>query len=139
MSEKYYPLKTIFHQNEDDYKQELDLRKNSYGTYLTNLEITPIVNGTFNSPKLNLFLVNTKKLQSLLQEALANSKEIELNSRKLPTHALQQYFDSLLINELQSTNEIEGVRSTKKKFLRRLMNLEKMVRELKMRKDLSVL
>ncbi|PZG39271.1 hypothetical protein C1910_05170 [Listeria ivanovii] len=139
MSEKYYPLKTIFHQNEDDYKQELDLRKNSYGTYLTNLEITPIVNGTFNSPKLNLFLVNTKKLQSLLQEALANSKEIELNSRKLPTHALQQYFDSLLITELQSTNEIEGVRSTKKKFLRRLMNLEKMVRELKMRKDLSVL
>ncbi|MGC7132906.1 hypothetical protein AABM06_04755 [Listeria ivanovii] len=139
MSEKYYPLKTIFHQNEDDYKQELDLRKNSYGTYLTNLEITPIVNGTFNSPKLNLFLVNTKKLQSLLQEALANSKEIELNSRKLPTHALQRYFDSLLINELQSTNEIEGVRSTKKKFLRRLMNLEKMVRELKMRKDLSVL
>ncbi|MBK2001546.1 Fic family protein [Listeria ivanovii subsp. londoniensis] len=116
MSKKYYPLKTIFHQNEDDYKQELELRKNSYGTYLTNLEITPIVNGTFNSPKLNLFLVNTKKLQSLLQEALANSKEIELNSRKLPTHALQQYFDSLLINELQSTNEIEGVRSTKKEI-----------------------
>ncbi|MBF2507932.1 Fic family protein [Listeria welshimeri] len=116
MQEKYYPLKNIFHQSNERYKEELELRKNSYGCYDTNLEITPIANGKLSHENINLFLVNTKKLQSLLQEAMKNSKKIESGSRKLPRHALQQYFDSLLINELQSTNEIEGVQSTKKEI-----------------------
>lgn len=116
MQEKYYPLKNIFHQSNEKYKEELELRKNSYGCYDTNLEITPIANEKLSHENINLFLVNTKKLQSLLQEAMKNSKKIESGSRKLPKHALQQYFDSLLINELQSTNEIEGVQSTKKEI-----------------------
>ncbi|MBF2423074.1 Fic family protein [Listeria welshimeri] len=116
MQEKYYPLKNIFHQSNERYKEELELRKNSYGCYDTNLEITPIANEKLSHENINLFLVNTKKLQSLLQEAMKNSKKIESGSRKLPRHALQQYFDSLLINELQSTNEIEGVQSTKKEI-----------------------
>lgn len=116
MQEKYYPLKNIFHQSNERYKEELELRKNSYGCYDTNLEITPIANEKLSHENINLFLVNTKKLQSLLQEAMNNSKKIESGSRKLPRHALQQYFDSLLINELQSTNEIEGVQSTKKEI-----------------------
>ncbi|MBC2345380.1 Fic family protein [Listeria welshimeri] len=116
MQEKYYPLKNIFHQSNERYKEELELRKNSYGCYDTNLEITPIANEKLSHENLNLFLVNTKKLQSLLQEAMKNSKKIESGSRKLPRHALQQYFDSLLINELQSTNEIEGIQSTKKEI-----------------------
>lgn len=116
MQEKYYPLKNIFHQSNEKYKEELELRKNSYGCYDTNLEITPIANEKLSHENINLFLVNTKKLQSLLQEAMKNSKKIESGSRKLPRHALQQYFDSLLINELQSTNEIEGVQSTKKEI-----------------------
>ncbi|ARM74489.1 TPA_asm: Fic family protein [Listeria monocytogenes] len=116
MQEKYYPLKNVFHQNHEKYKKELELRKNSYGTYDTNLEITPIANEKFSKDNVNLFLVNTNKLQSLLQEAMKNSKKIESSSRELPSHALQQYFDSLLINELQSTNEIEGIQSTKKEI-----------------------
>lgn len=116
MQEKYYPLKNIFHQSNERYKEELELRKNSYGCYDTNLEITPIANEKLSHENINLFLVNTKKLQSLLQEAMKNSKKIESGSRKLPRHALQQHFDSLLINELQSTNEIEGVQSTKKEI-----------------------
>ncbi|MBF2637649.1 Fic family protein [Listeria welshimeri] len=116
MQEKYYPLKNIFHQSNERYKEELELRKNSYGCYDTNLEITPIANEKLSHENINLFLVNTKKLQSLLQEAMKNSKKIESGSRKLPRHAFQQYFDSLLINELQSTNEIEGVQSTKKEI-----------------------
>lgn len=116
MQEKYYPLKNIFHQSNERYKEELELRKNSYGCYDTNLEITPIANEKLSHKNINLFLVNTKKLQSLLQEAMKNSKKIESSSRKLPSHALQQYFDSLLINELQSTNEIEGIQSTKKEI-----------------------
>ncbi|WP_162921729.1 Fic family protein [Listeria costaricensis] len=100
-------------------------RKSSYGTYETDLEMTPIANGSFSTEKVTLFLVNTPELQNLLIQAMENSKAIELQSKKLPGPALQQYLDALLINELQSTNEIEGVRSTKKEIAEALEELNK--------------
>lgn len=122
---KYYPLKKIFHQNEKLFKAELEKRQNSYGTFLTNLEITPIIGGNFSREKVNLFLVNIPELMGLYEKILQNSKVISLKVRNMPTHALQQYMDTLLVNELQSTNEIEGVRSTKKEIAEAIEELKK--------------
>ncbi|WP_239253547.1 hypothetical protein [Listeria ilorinensis] len=78
---KILSVKSIFHQDERLYKEELKHRKNSYSTYETDLEITPIAGGAFSSEKVKLFLVNTSELQSLLIKALENSKAIELQSK----------------------------------------------------------
>ncbi len=61
-----------------------------------------------------LFYVNTHKLMKLNNEVLLNSSKISSLISQLPEFAVKPYFDKLIINEAQSNNEIEGIRSTKK-------------------------
>ncbi|MBC6314222.1 Fic family protein [Listeria grandensis] len=135
---KYYPLKKIFHQDEQLFKTELNKRQNGYGSFLTSLEITPIVGGAFSKEKVNLFLVNIPELMKLYEDIMKNSKIISLKAQNMPTHALQQYMDSLLINELQSTNEIEGVRSSKKEIAEAIEELNSKKDEKKVKRFIGL-
>ena len=115
---KYYSLKKLFHMGEN-YKEQYERRKNSATTYNSNL--------TIKSDKENaktLFLVNTKELMTLYEKISDNSKEIIKLQKKLPKIAKDKFFNLLLINELQSTNEIESVRSSKKEIAEALGNKE---------------
>jgi Fic family protein len=60
----------------------------------------------------------------LNEEIWENSIKIRLMVNKMPDIALMPFFYKLLINELQSTNEIEGVHSTKKELSEKLSMLE---------------
>ena len=55
----------------------------------------------------------TKELVSNLESVLTNSEKIKQLSSELPGVANDSYIKHLLINELQSTNETENIRSTK--------------------------
>lgn len=106
----YYKMNTI------SYENEVSIRKNSYASYLTSLMIRGFRKGRRTEDLFELFYVNTHDLMNLNNEVLLNSSKISLLINKLPDFVVEPYFGKLIINEAQSNNEIEGIRSTKKEL-----------------------
>ena len=63
-----------------------------------------------------IFYSQTRELALLKESVYTYSKKIELLLNELPAIAKQHLFLNTLINELQGTNEIEGVKSTRKEL-----------------------
>lgn len=118
---KYYKLSKIFYMD-GKFEEEYHNRFNSYSTYKTNLKIKSINNGNFEKEETSLFLFASKELMNLNIKIMENSREIEVLRNYLPESAYQSFLYKLLINELQSTNEIETVRSTKKEIVEAIKN-----------------
>lgn len=114
----YKPLKTLFHMyGWQTVEKEYEMRKNSFSSYLININIHPIQNEEQKTEICYpLFFVLTKELVSNLEKVLTNSEKIKQLSSKLPGVANDSYINHLLINELQSTNETENIRSTKEEI-----------------------
>ena len=121
LSKLYYKFDKI------SYENELDKRKNSYGSYLTPLKIRGFNKGNITSDSFELFYVNINELMYLNNEVLLNSSKITQLINKLPNFVLTPYFNKLIINEAQSNNEIEGVRSTKKELKDALSEIEQSI------------
>ncbi|WP_433944653.1 Fic family protein [Paenibacillus sp. SN-8-1] len=113
----YEKLSKVFYKRGiEDYNKEIEKRKNSYGSYLTNLTIRGFKKGQIINEDYQLFYVNTHQLMSLNNNVLMNSSKISSLISKLPMFVIEPYFHKLIINEAQSNNEIEGIRSTKKEL-----------------------
>lgn len=114
----YKPLKTLFHMyGVDELEKIYETRMNSESAYVLDIEIDPIQDGhQKGAVSYPLFFVLTKKLVSQLETVLTNSEKIKALSSLLPGVANQAYIKHLLINELQSTNETEDIRSTKQEI-----------------------
>lgn len=112
---EYKPLKTLFHMYGDqNLETEYQMRLKSFSTYLIDITIHPIQDGEQKKEvSYSLFFVLTKELVSNLESVLTNSEKIKQLSSELPGVANDSYIKHLLINELQSTNETENIRSTK--------------------------
>lgn len=117
----YEKLSKIFYKEPVRYLPEYQKRYNGYGTYRTNLYITPVLKGKHVDNQVELFIVNIDSLMKLQEKVIFNSFNIKDMVRRMPNAAVRPYFNKLLINELQSTNEIEGIRSTKKELSEILM------------------
>lgn len=120
----YKPLQNIFHaSNEKKLYEEYTKRLESPSTFNTNISINPISNGQrVKEKEFPLFFVITKEL-SIKQEYISNkSKEIDNALNSIPPPGRNQYYNDLLIDELQSTNEIENVYSTKQEIADALNN-----------------
>ena len=117
LSKLYYKL------DYDAYLNEIDKRKHGYSSYLTSLKIRGFKKGQLTKDYFELFYVNIPELTSVSNEVLINSSKISLLISKLPPFAVQYYFNKLIINEAQSNNEIEGIRSTKKELQEALMDV----------------
>ncbi|WP_323080028.1 Fic family protein, partial [Limosilactobacillus reuteri] len=63
-----------------------------------------------------IFYVPTAEIDLLKEQIFYNSKEISKQMTNLPSVANDQLFFNTLIFELQSTNDIEGIRSSKKEI-----------------------
>lgn len=114
---KYYPLSKIFHKDSTDiFKNEYKNRFNQISSYKTQIFIKPFKNGKFSEDEVEVFLVNIPYLAKLNEEIIENSKQITLLQNELPDVSKDDFFTKLLINEIQSTNEVENVRSTKKEI-----------------------
>lgn len=113
----YEKLSKIFYKlNAADYMHEYHTRVSGYGSYVTGLSINAFKRGRTTEDSFELFYVNTPRLMDLHSEVLLNSSKIASLVAKLPQFAMEPYFHKLIINEAQSTNEIEGVKSTKKEL-----------------------
>lgn len=115
---EYKPLKKLFHiYGWDSIETEYEMRINSYSSYVTDIFINPIQDEKQKRDiSYPLFFVLTKDLVFKLEKVLNNSSKIKKLASLQPGIANESYIKHLLINELQSTNETENVRSTKKEI-----------------------
>lgn len=122
--DKYYQLNKIFHMG-FNVEKEYEKRISDYNTYRTALKIVPIKNGVFSKEQVYpLFLINFKQLNKLSNDIVKNSYHIEKEAKSLPVEVELSFLKTLLLNELQSTNEIENVISTKKELSQILEEIE---------------
>ena len=112
---KYYPLEKLFHMN-FDIENEYNNRINSPSTSVTSLKINPFIKGVRKPEEYPLFMYNSAELILILEKIYTNSAEIIAKQNMLPEAAQEKFFNLLLINELQSTNEIEHIHSSKREI-----------------------
>ncbi|OUS76161.1 cell filamentation protein Fic [Paenibacillus sp. MY03] len=123
---KYEKLTKLYYKlDQEAFNMELNKRKDGYGSYHTSLMIKGFRKGQQTKETFELFYVNINSLMNLNNQVLLNSSTISLLINKLPDFVVQPYFDKLIINEAQSNNEIEGIRSTKKELEEALSEAEK--------------
>lgn len=98
------------------HQLEYEQRFSNYAAYRTGLKIRPFRKGEVGKGENELFFVHIPKLMSLHEDVLKNSLSIREAVSELPKFAVEPYFRKLIVNEAQSNNEIEGVRSTKEEL-----------------------
>lgn len=115
---KYESLKSLFYQDYNNFDNNYKNRLNNPVAVKTNLFIHPFDKKRQKRllEKYEIFYLPNSEILILLQDIFTNTKKIENIRARLPRVAEQQLFMTNLVNELQSTNEIEGVRSTKKEI-----------------------
>lgn len=115
---EYKTLKKLFHMyGWDNVDTEYNMRLNSYSSYVTDFAIHPIQDEKQQRDvEYPLFFVLNRSLGINLEKVLKNSDKIKQLSSALPDIANEAYIKHLLINELQSTNETENIKSTKKEI-----------------------
>lgn len=120
----YEKLSKLFYKlDAKDFEEEYLKRRESYGSYRTSLRIQGFRKGRLDHEHFKLFYVNTPDLMRLNNAVFLNSGKILALINKLPQFAVEPYFHRLIINEAQSNNEIEGVRSTKRELSQVLSRL----------------
>lgn len=106
---EYYNLKTY-----EERKSKANERRSYDSTINFNLDIKPI-----NQPeKFNLYYVPTSSTMSLVANISSLDKELEATYNELPLLAQNHFFIDMLSRELFSTNELEGVRSSKDEIVK---------------------
>lgn len=107
----------------ENMESEYEMRKRHFSSYVTNIYINPIQDGKqLLNVKYPLFFSMNKNIVKKHERILLNSSKIKQLSSNQPGIATNAYLNKLLINELQSTNEIENIRSTKKEIAEVLNN-----------------
>ena len=107
----YQNLEKIYYKDNDPNKKKYE---EVYQAYLTSP--STIILNIDTKDKYPMFCVLTKRIFELIYGI--KEQEIVLNNIKsvLPIKALEQFAQSLLVDEIKLTNEIEGVRSTKREI-----------------------
>lgn len=101
----------------DKFKQLVNERVNNIVAVKTGLYIHPFDPIQKKLPqKYEIFYLPIPQLSALKDQVYKNSNLINQKMSKLPNVAAQQLFFNTLIFELQSTNDIEGVRSSKQEL-----------------------
>lgn len=105
----YEQLSKIYYKDSARYLSEYEKRINSYGAIRLPIHIKPFK----SKDEFACFYVNHNRLDFLHDQIIKQSKMINSIESQLPDIAVAGYVNAKLVDELMSTNEIEGVRSTK--------------------------
>ena len=102
----YESLGKIYYKNNDKYEDIYQSRFNSEFT----------IKFDFNIGEHQSFLVFNNDILTLVSAIMKSDKNLSKASLELPPIALKYFLKRCLIDEIQITNEIEGVRSTKREI-----------------------
>lgn len=123
---EYLELKKIKYSSQDKFLEEYGKRLTDYSTIHTDLEIYPFGKFTrITTKQYKLFVVNNRELIMLQESITTNALEINRLLTKIPDVAKNSFVRSVLVNEIHSTNKIEGVNSSKKEIRDALDNMKK--------------
>ena len=104
---QYISLKKIYYSKRAEYENEYHKRMNDMACVSLGL----------NGGQGEMFFVYTPEMVSLLSKVLTVNSKIEVLYKSLPRAARDCYSRNCLIDEIMMTNDIEGVRSTRKEIL----------------------
>lgn len=103
---KYKLLSSLYHQDKEKHNMVYEKRLDSYGTYLFPISVN----------KCQSFMVPDWEIASLIESiGRKNAAAMEVFSA-LPGIAKVYYMRKCLIDEIQTTNDIEGVHSTRQEI-----------------------
>lgn len=109
-----YKSLRIFSYKDSNTAEEFDKRFNSYATVHTDLKIYPFSNEYRKTTEtFELFYVPLPELLLLEETIKYNSEKLVKLKNKLPGIAQEKITISTIIEEIQSTNETEGIRSSR--------------------------
>ena len=123
--EEYKGLKLLSYEVdiniENRIKEELAFRKNKYLSIMTGFYINPMFKGEplrrgISKDDYEIFCNIIAPIRTLCEDINDKSKEITSISLQIPKIAKSAVINRLTVNEIQSTNEIEGVQSTKEEI-----------------------
>ena len=100
------PLKTLFHIDEKEYKQEYEHRYNDKDTLHLNVKIGDSPAFICQTPEIYKQIISIERLDKKVAEIF----------HSLPGVAIEQFTEKCLIDEIILTNDIEGVHSTRKEI-----------------------
>lgn len=105
-------LLTLFHQDEEKWKK---LYSDLYHSPLSRHVDIPIQQFSANRAY-PAFFYYTEALSSVLAEMTAAVRDLQDVTKVIPSIAVSHFQRACLVEEIQSSNEIEGVRSTRKEI-----------------------
>ena len=132
--QKYKSLKSIYYQNKsnlnsDAYVKAVEGRKNNELAVHTGLIMSPFGHEFRLKDKFEIFYLPSPQIYVLQEKIYTLSKIIEKKMMEIPKVAQDQIFLNNLIDELQSTNDIEGVRSSREEISQTLELLKRKSKE----------
>ncbi|BDR57927.1 hypothetical protein [Xylocopilactobacillus apicola] len=127
---KYRGLKGIYyeavkHRDLESYRKMVDSRRNNELAVHTGLTMAPLVNEFRTSDQFEIFYLPALQISQLEEEIFTLSHQIDKKMALIPEVAQEQIFNNNLVDELQSTNDIEGVKSSKEEISQTFERLKK--------------
>lgn len=115
---KYKELKIIKMSKRDQYENEYSLRFNSPSTHRSSLLINPFKNEVRMNEKHELFVLMTIEIINKLDKIRNNSSKISRLTNEAPSEPLNVFLvRKVIIEEILSNNEIEGVYTTRQEII----------------------
>lgn len=107
----YKSLEIVSYENYNGYEEEYQKRVNASSTFETNLSIHPFSKKKQEREKesYNLFYVPLVNHMMQLERIYQKSQKLNFLTHQLPTLLMNNLVISQIFDEIQSTNEIEGV------------------------------
>lgn len=109
-------LKILSYEDYSEFERIYQERLNSTATITTKLEMFPFSQKTelrITKKSYPIFLMTIPDIIPLIEKLYNNSESLTRISQGLPGVAQSRLFLSLLTDEIKSTNDIEGVKSTR--------------------------
>lgn len=113
---EYQKLEHISYNDRENYEDIYLKRIDGYGTIKTNLTIKGFLRESRTKDNFDLFYVIIPEALNIITGIFENSAIIKELAGMLPDVAKRNFETSQIVDEIQSSNEIEGVRSTKKEI-----------------------
>lgn len=111
----YKLLTKLYYQDKKEYKSQYEIRFNGPSTYHIPLKIH----------ENEAFVVVTTEILNKIENIYKANNKITTLCDGLPSAAFNAYINKCLIDEIYETNDIEGVRSTKKELREALASNDK--------------
>ncbi|MCI2953821.1 Fic family protein [Staphylococcus caprae] len=109
-----------FYKYPKEFEKELNIRLNDPNVEILDLKIKPFK----SSDSFNLYYILTSKIKNLIDDIDKNNSTIAKLITNLPEIVTQSLHQELIVNELFSTNQIEGIKCSKQEILNSIKHIK---------------